>query len=50
MEILTIDSEKPAADYEHTVLELKEFLVNALVLSTQLSGSDPLPREESAER
>jgi hypothetical protein len=39
MEILTFDSEKPAAEYESTVLELREFLVTALVVSTQLPES-----------
>ena len=40
MEILTFDSEKPAHEYEPTVVDLKKFLVNALVLCTQRFGSN----------
>jgi hypothetical protein len=41
MEILTFDSEKPAPEYEPTVVDLRDFLVNALVLSSQPSSNDP---------
>jgi hypothetical protein len=43
MEILTFDPSKAAFEHERTINDLKDFLVNALVISTTSSEPEPSP-------